>query len=225
MSDSHDTPDFNAAAWTPRFVAFLRAQPPAPDGGHGLGHLRRVVATATHLAAAEGARLDVVLPAAWLHDCVAVAKDDPRRRHASQLAADAATTFLRDAGYPTEPLPAIAHAIAAHSFSAGIAPGSLEAKVVQDADRIDALGAIGIARAWLVGGALGLPLAHEDDPFADHRPLDDRAYTLDHYFVKLLRLADTMQTEAGRAEATRRTALMQAYLDQLRAEMTPSKHR
>ncbi|MEL7170539.1 MAG: HD domain-containing protein, partial [Bacteroidota bacterium] len=133
--------------------------------------------------------------------------------------ADTATAFLRDAGYPAEPLPAIAHAIAAHSFSAGIPPQTLEAQVVQDADRLDALGAIGIARAWLVGGSLGLPLAHEDDPFARHRPLDDRTYALDHYFVKLLRLADTMQTNAGRAEATRRTAFMQAYLDQLREEM------
>ncbi|MEO1630929.1 MAG: HD domain-containing protein [Bacteroidota bacterium] len=210
---------FDPDQWTPRFEAFLRAQPPAPDGGHGLGHIRRVVATVTHLADAEGARLDVVLPAAWLHDCVAVAKDDPRRRQASRLAADTATAFLRDAGYPAEPLPAIAHAIAAHSFSAGIPPETLEAQVVQDADRLDALGAIGIARAWLVGGSLGLPLAHEDDPFAQHRPLDDRTYALDHYFVKLLRLTDTMQTNAGRAEASRRTAVMQAYLDQLREEM------
>ncbi|MEM6784309.1 MAG: HD domain-containing protein [Bacteroidota bacterium] len=215
MSDSA----VDLSRWPPRFEAFLRAQPPAPDGGHGLGHIRRVVATATHLAEAEGARLDVVLPAAWLHDCVAVAKDDPRRKQASRLAADAAVAFLRDVGYPTTPLPAIAHAIAAHSFSAGLPPETLEAKVVQDADRIDAIGAIGIARAWLVGGALGLPLAHEDDPFADHRPLDDRTVALDHYFVKLLRLADTMQTEAGRAEAARRTTYLQAYLDRLRAEM------
>jgi uncharacterized protein len=178
-----------------------------------------VVANAVALAEREGARLDVVLPAAWLHDCVSVAKNDPRRMQASTLAAETASRFLRAANYPTGALPAIEHAIAAHSFSAGIAPTTLEAQVVQDADRLDALGAIGIARAWLVGGAMGLPLAHDDDPFADARPLDDRRYALDHYFVKLLLLADTMQTQAGRAEAERRTAFMRHYLDRLREEM------
>ncbi|MEM8560305.1 MAG: HD domain-containing protein [Bacteroidota bacterium] len=209
----------DAAHWLPRFERFLRQQPPAPDGGHGLGHIRRVVRMAQVLGQAEGARLDIVLPAAWLHDCALIAKDDPRRKQASRLAAEAATAFLQAEGYPHEALPGIAHAIEAHSFSAGIAPETVEAKVVQDADRLDALGAIGIARAWLVGGALGLTLAHEDDPFADDRPLDDRTYALDHYFVKLLRLADTMQTEAGRTEAERRTALMRTHLDQLRDEM------
>jgi len=91
--------------------------------------------------------------------------------------------------------------------------------VVQDADRLDSLGAIGIARCLLVGGRLDRPLCDADDPFCERRSPDDALYTLDHFYTKLLKLPATMQTAAGRAEAERRAGLMQEYLDALRAEI------
>ncbi|MDX1381797.1 MAG: hypothetical protein R3233_11780, partial [Xanthomonadales bacterium] len=114
---------------------------------------------------------------------------------------------------------AIAHAIEAHSFSAGIEPRTIEARVVQDADRLDALGAVGIARWMMVGGVLGHPLYDPDDPFAEDREPDDTRWSLDHWQVKLSRLPGTMQTETGRAEAERRAAVMRDYLDALRREI------
>jgi uncharacterized protein len=138
---------------------------------------------------------------------------------ASTLAAETATTFLSANGYPADLLPAIAHAIAAHSFSAGIAPQTIEAKVVQDADRLDALGAIGIARCLMLGGATGRPLYEAIEPFPNTRPPDDTAYTIDHFFTKLLTLAGTMQTAAARAEAERRTVFLQEFLDELATEI------
>ena len=206
--------------WEARFLAFLAAQP-GGDPGHGLVHLRRVVGAAQALAEAEGARLDIVLPAAWLHDCVQVAKDSPERRRASVLAAGQAERFLRDAAYPADCLPGIRHAIEAHSHSAGIAPRTPEAKVVQDADRLDALGAIGVARCIAVGASLGRPLYHAHDPFCDGREPDDAGASVDHFYVKLLKLESTMQTEAGRREARRRGAFVQSFLEQLRTEITP----
>ncbi len=161
-----------------------------------------------------------MLPAAWLHDCVIVPKDSPQRTQASRLAAEAATAFLRSTGYPARYLDAIAHAITAHSFSARIPTETLEARVVQDADRLDALGAVGIARTLMLGGALDRPFYDPDDPFAVARSPDDGLWTLDHFFTKLLTLAGTMQTPTGRVEAARRTAYMQGYLDQLRTEVT-----
>ena len=172
------------------------------------------------MAAAEHADLAVVLPAAWLHDCVIVPKDSPLRSQASRLAADAAIAFLHESDYSAADLHAIGHAIAAHSFSANIAPQSVEARVVQDADRLDSLGAIGVARCLMLGGAIGRRLYDPIEPFPDNRPPDDLTNTIDHFYSKLLRLADTMQTVAGRAEAQRRTAFMQAFLDQLRGEIT-----
>jgi uncharacterized protein len=214
------TPESLRREWEPQIVRFIAGQP-GDDPGHGLVHLRRVVATALALAAAEAARIDVVLPAAWLHDCVHVAKNSPDRSRASHLAAAHAVSFLQAAGYPPDALPGIAHAIQAHSYSAGIRPQSIEAKVVQDADRLDALGAIGIARCIAVGSALGRPLYEPDDPFCEARTPDDAGASVDHFYTKLLRLAATMQTDAGRIEAERRTAFIRAFIVQLRSEIAP----
>src|SRR5690349_2842394 len=106
--------------WPPRFMVWLAGA--GGDAAHDLAHVQRVVANAATLAAAEGADPAIVLPAAWLHDCVHVAKDSPLRAQASTLAADAAVAFLRANGYRAADLGAIHHAIAAHSFSANIAP-------------------------------------------------------------------------------------------------------
>ena len=205
--------------WEQQFAAFLDEQMATADSAHDRTHILRVVTMARQLALAEAAQLAVVIPAAWLHDCVIVAKDSPDRHLASQWAAETAVSFLARAGYPSEHLPAIQQAIAAHSFTAAIAPQTLEAKVVRDADRLDALGAIGIARCFVTGAHLGLPLYHSQEPFPLTRPADDRQYSLDHFYVKLLRLAEGMQTAAGRAEAQRRTEFMKRYLAELRREI------
>jgi uncharacterized protein len=198
---------------------FAHAADERADAAHDLAHLSRVVHAAVALAQEEGAQLDVVMPAAWLHDCVHVPVTSPDRPRASVLAGDAAVQLLRTLAYPDHALGQIHHAIAAHSFSARIAPTTVEARVVQDADRLDALGAIGIARCLMLGGQMKRRLYDPDDPFADHRSPDDAVSSIDHFYTKLLRLADTMQTNAGRREAQRRTAFMRHYLDQLRTEI------
>ncbi len=206
-------------SWEARFATLLAENRHAEDAAHDAMHIHRVVANARALAEAEGADCAVVLPAAWLHDCVIVPKDSLERMMASRLAATAAAAYLHDLGYPAVHIPAIQHAIEAHSFSARIAPRTLEAQVVQDADRLDALGAVGIARTLMLGGAMGKPLYDADEPFPVARAADDGENVLDHFFVKLLTLSDTMQTRAGRAEAERRTDFMHRYLAQLGDEI------
>lgn len=207
--------------WEAHFEQFVRlGLAEGSDPAHDLAHIRRVVANAHRLAAAEGADLAVVLPAAWLHDCVVLPKDSERRAQASRLAAERAGTFLRQADYPAASIPAIEHAIAAHSFSAGIPPETLEAQVVQDADRLDALGAIGIARTLLLGGVMGKPLYNDNEPLPLTRAPDERANVIDHFYVKLLNLAGMMHTAAGRLEGERRTRLMRLYLDELGRELS-----
>ena len=90
---------------------------------------------------------------------------------------------------------------------------------MQDADRLDALGAIGLARCIAVGAALGRPLYELEDPFCRSRTPDDRGASLDHFYAKLLKLADTMQTRAGRREAERRTEFLRAFIAQLETEI------
>jgi uncharacterized protein len=189
------------------------------DPAHDISHVQRVVQNTLRLTGAEGGDLLVTLPAAWLHDCISVAKDSPLRKQASKLAADEAVRFLEKLQYASALLPAVHHAIEAHSFSANIETESLEARIVQDADRLEAVGAIGITRCFLTGGTLGRPLYDPADPFAQKRQPDDLAYTLDHFYCKLLGLVDTMKTDAGRQEAEKRTIYMQAFLDQLSEEI------
>jgi uncharacterized protein len=208
-----------AIEWETRFAAFLVEQENASDAAHDEGHVRRVVANARKLAEAEGADLAVVLPAAWLHDCVVIAKNSLERGSASRLAAERAGELLRAAGYPAQHIPAIQHAIEAHSFSAGVAPQTLEAKVVQDADRLEALGAVGIARTLITGGANGTPLYDLAEPFPVTRVADDGTSIVDHFFTKLLRLADTMQTASGRAEAQQRAQFLKQFLSQMGSEI------
>ena len=189
------------------------------DAAHDLEHIRRVVANARGLATAEGAKLEIVLPAAWLHDCVSVPKDSPQRAAASRLAAAQAAQWLREWGWPEALLPEVAHAIEAHSFSAGIAPRTIEAKVVQDADRLDALGAVGLARCLVLGGAMERPLYVPADPFCARRAPDDRASCVDHLYTKLLKLEGTMQTAGGQTEARRRTEFLRVFLTELKREL------
>ena len=210
------------SGWEERFEAFLTkcyADDASADSSHGVEHVRRVVRAAKQLAEIERARLDIVVPAAWLHDCVLVEKSSPDRPRASTLAAGRARDFLIESGYPGSCIPGIHHAIRAHSFSAGIPPETKEAQVVQDADRLDALGAIGLARCLMVGERMGRLLYDPDDPFCRGRTPDDSRSAIDHFYTKLLTLPGTMQTEAGRSEAERRAAFLESYLTQLKSEL------
>jgi uncharacterized protein len=111
------------------------------------------------------------------------------------------------------------HAIEAHAFSANIHPRTKEAKILQDADRIEALGALGIARCFAVSGLLARPLFDPEDPFAERRQLDDSRFAIDHFAQKLLKLPETMQTETGRTLALERVNVMHGYLRQLASEL------
>lgn len=204
--------------WEAAFRTFLGRGSNGTDPAHDEGHVERVVRSATLLAEAEGADPDVVWAAAWLHDCVHVPKDSPDRPLASRLCARAATAFLLGANWQLEGIEAISHAIEAHSFTAGIETRTLEAKVVQDADRLDALGAHGLARNLMLAGSWNAGLAHPTDPWAEYRSLDDRAWAVDHFFAKLLTLASTMKTGSGRKEASRREGILRLFLVELAHE-------
>ncbi|AKM31059.1 hypothetical protein AB870_14435 [Pandoraea faecigallinarum] len=207
----------------------LAAQADSDDGSHDWSHLIRVWTLAKEIAASEaqGAHgpdtsavdLEMLAVATLLHDCVAVEKNDPRRAQASRLSADKARQILHAMGWPAGRIDATAHVIEAHSFSAGIAPRSREAGILRDADRLDAIGAIGIARTFYVAGRMGSRLYDPMDPFATDRSLEDRRFALDHFEAKLFHLADGLTTPASKAIAQRRVATMRMFVDMLREEI------
>src|SRR5439155_16099852 len=190
------------------------------DLAHGWEHVTRVYALALHIAEQEGANRFVVAMAALMHDLGRTVQADSITHHAD-LSVALATELLATYQVSADIQEAVLHAIIAHSFSRGIPPRTLEARVVRDADRLDGLGAIGILR-WAIAGTLRRSpqtnTYHPTDPFAEQRTPDDRSYMLDHFFIKLLKLSDTMSTETGRALAQQRTAFMRIYLDELRKE-------
>ena len=199
--------------WTSRLIAIAAAQV-QDDGAHDLNHLHRVWRLARQLLASHAdADALVVQAACYLHDLVNLPKNHPERAQASRMAARQAQALLAQAGFPADKLPAVAHAIEAHSFSAGIAPRTVEARIVQDADRLDALGAVGLARLFYTAGRMGSAFAHPSDPRAVSRPLDDRAYALDHIDAKLATLPATMHTEAARQLADERLNWLRAFRD------------
>lgn len=202
------------------FIEFLEQDSSGGrDLAHDLAHIKRVVNSAVRLCAEENADSEVVQAAAWLHDCVTLPKNHPNRKISSTLAAEKAAKFLADTDFPKSKIFLVVHAIESHSFSAGITPETLEAKIVQDADRMDALGAIGIARCLVVGGVLGRPLYNPSDPFCDNREPDDSLWTIDHFYVKLFKLPETMHTDSAKKEALKRVQVMKSWLNELKSEI------
>jgi uncharacterized protein len=192
---------------------------PGDDGSHDIGHLARVWANARAIQAEEGGDAELLAAAVLLHDCVHVEKSSPLRARASRLAAERARRVLAGLGWDGVRIEAAAHAIAAHSFSAGIAPETLEARILQDADRLEALGAIGIARLFYTAGRMGSLFYDPADPRAERRALDDRAFAIDHFRAKLLRLEGSFQTATGKRLARERTRLVADFLAAFEAEI------
>ncbi|VUT03334.1 phosphohydrolase [Klebsiella spallanzanii] len=207
--------------WQQRFETWLTKHHSQGDAAHDISHFRRVWATAQQLAEDTDVDRLVILTACYFHDIVSLAKNHPERSRSSAMAAEKTLAILRSTfpDFPADRYPAVLHAIEAHSFSAAITPQSEEAKIVQDADRLEALGAIGLARVFAVSGALNNILFDADDPFADQRELNDKTYALDHFQCKLLRLPETMQTVKGRAMAVHNARFLVQFMAKLSSEL------
>jgi uncharacterized protein len=194
------------------------------DCGHDWLHVRRVLRTALFLCRKEGgADEEIVAAAVLFHDAIMYPKDSAMSGQSSSESAKLVTHILDYIRFPKLKIPAVAYCIEAHSYSKGIVPKTLEARIVQDADRLDALGAIGVARTFAVGALLGgrggRPFYSEEDPFCCSHTPDDAAYNLDHFYKKLLLLENKLNTKSAKAIAHRRTEFMRKYLKEFEREL------
>jgi len=189
------------------------------EPGHDLDHVTRVALWTVRFGWPLGVAPRLAVAAALLHDLVDVPKNSPDRPRASALCAEAARDVLAEAGLSPEALGDVYEAIRDHSFSRGAKPQRALGWALQDADRLEAVGAIGVLRTAATGGAMGSRLFHPDDPWALGRPLQDDRFVVDHFFRKLLRLPATLNTAAGRAEALRRARRMVGFLRDLGDEL------
>ncbi len=205
----------------PITVEAARSLYDAGGGGHDFDHVLRVTALAEHIARAEGADLAIVRTAALLHD---IGESADRANH-HLLGAQRAREIL--AGRPAVFIDAVAHAIEAHRFRHDPQPATLEAQVLSDADKLDAIGAIGIARAFAYAGAAGTALwrrpwreiAAEGGDARNAPAALGSAYTPVHEFVyKLDRIPERLYTATARVIALERREIMREFFDRLDLE-------
>lgn len=207
--------------WQAQFENWLKNHHQHQDAAHDVCHFRRVWATAQKLAADDDVDMLVILTACYFHDIVSLAKNHPQRQRSSILAAEETRRLLREefVQFPAEKIEAVCHAIAAHSFSAQIAPRASSRSASWTILASVVKGAIGLARVFAVSGALGVALFDGEDPFAQHRPLDDKRYALDHFQTKLLKLPQTMQTARGKQLAQHNAQFLVEFMAKLSAEL------
>ena len=189
------------------------------DPAHDFDHIMRVYKNAQQIIKKEKVNEKLVLSAVLLHDVVSFPTSDKRSKNSSIESAKKAKTILKKYDFTSDEITIVCDAISEHSFSQKKIPNTIEGKILQDADRLDALGAIGIARVFATGGSLLRPFYNLDDPFCKKRMPDDKTWTLDHFFEKLLKLEFLMNTKSGKIEAKKRTKILKDFLKQLKHEI------
>ena len=189
------------------------------DSAHDFEHIMRVYKNAKKICKTEKANQKLVLCAALLHDIVSYPKSDKRSKNSALESAKKAEKILKKYSFSDDEIHVISEAIKEHSFSQNKTPKTIEGKILQDSDRLDAIGAIGLARVFATGGSLKRPFYNLDDPFCKNRTPDDKVWTLDHFYKKLLKLESLMNTKSGKLEAKRRTIILKDYLKQLKQEI------
>jgi uncharacterized protein len=203
----------------------VERQLPPGELAHDRHHIARVYHWALRLSAEGGADPDLAGATALVHDLAFVPKDSPDRALGGERSAQLAGAVLVNAGYPPAAVAAIAEAVRTSSWSRGLPPTNALGVVLQDADRLDAIGAIGLLRTVACAQFMSRPdrpgrFYHDNDPFADTgRPLDDRQQAIDHCYAKLLKLAAGMHLPTAKAEAAKRHAALVDFLGVLRREL------
>lgn len=189
------------------------------DPAHDFEHILRVYKNAEKICKTEKANKKLVLSAVLLHDIVSFPKSDKRSKTASIKSAIKAKKILKRFNFSMTEIKIIMDAIESHSFSKNKKPKTLEGKILQDADRLDALGSIGIARTFAVSGGENRPFYNKYDPFCSNRKPDDQKWTVDHFYKKLLLLQTRMNTRFAKNEAKRRTKILKKFLNDLKKEI------
>lgn len=214
--------EVDAKLWA-RVETEARARARSNEPAHDFFHVERVVVNALAIARGEGLPDESVgasALAALLHELFTLPKDHPESSRAGDTCAEHARELLaRDGDADAATISAVYSAIRDHSFSKGVVPEAAVSRVLQDADRLDAVGAIGLARMWATCADMKRPFYAPEDPFCVARAPDDKLWGLDHVFKKLLAIPALLHTKTARAMAEVRVDFLNVYLVQLRREI------
>ena len=185
--------------------------------GHDYFHTLRVYKTATRIAEAEGADVATVSLAALLHDV-----DDRKLSPETCVNKDKARAFLRENGASEASIETICKIIAEVSFSEGIVPDTLESQCVQDADRLGALGAVGIARTFAYGGSHHREMYNPDIPpkinMSKEEYANSKSTSINHFYEKLFLLKGLLNTSSAKQIAEYRENFMHNFVNEFLSE-------
>lgn len=199
-------------------ATFVRQKLEGEGTGHDWWHIYRVWQTSKAIAQEEGGNSFVIELAALLHDIADHKFHNGNEKVGPQVAFD----FLQSLEVEKTIIKQVIKIMEEISFSKGMKPGSLEGLIVQDADRLDAMGAIGIARAFAYGGYKEREIYNPDIQPVEYNTKEDYKKntnpTLNHFYEKLLLLKDLMNTNKGKSLAKERHIFMQNYLNQFYQE-------
>ena len=199
-----------------------RAASVSAEPAHDFSHVLRVTENARRICAGEQLSpqvRDVAIHAALLHELFNYPKDHPQSHLSGDVCAEHALQALQKLDYPESFAGEVTACIRDHSFSKGVTPGSMAARVLQDADRLDAIGAVGVARWAATCASMGTPFYHPADPFCREHEPNDKQFGLDHFYRKLLRIEQGLHTATARTIAAERVDYMQGFLRQLESEL------
>lgn len=202
----------------------------ATCSAHNLDHIMRVYNLCLKLSKYEkDVDMEVLIPAALLHDISRADedRDETRRTDHAMLGSIVAESILKNINYPEIKIDRIKHCIETHRFRSTTSPETIEAKILFDADKIDSLGAVGIARSYVFAGQFGqdisdLSLDGNENKMAQNNPVNDvkKHTALKEYHYKFKNIPDKLYTENGKEIAKKRLKFMDCYFEQLESELS-----
>lgn len=184
---------------------------------HSKSHVERVYNLAVRIAKEENADLGVVKAAVLLHDIARAMEDEGKIEDHATEGAKIARKVLEEADFPKEKIDKVIHCIEVHRFKKGMEAESSEAKILQDADRLDIIGAIGLARTFARGGWSNIPIY--DPSIPPKEKYDGKSLTsVNHIYEKILKVKDTITTNTAKKIAEERYKFVEEFLERLLKE-------
>jgi len=188
-------------------------------GSHAFDHTQRVYNMAIKLAKGQNADTDIIKSAALLHDVARLKEDNNEVEDHAEHGAEMAKKILSDMHFSNEKIKKVCYAIKVHRHSKRMNAKTIEAQILQDADRLDALGAITIARMFSTGGKIGIPIFNPDIPFGKIHPGYKSESTIHSFHAKILKITpDQFNTAKAKKIARKRYAFVEKFLKQFRKE-------
>ncbi len=200
-----------------KITDYAKSQFTVDATGHDWGHVERVCRMATYLGEREGADQDIVIISALLHD-IGLADEIKLGVDHSDRSASMAESYLRSIDFEKNKTERIVEAIRCHRYGKRLIPQTVEGKILQDADRLDAIGAIGIARAFAYGGARGAPIYDAEEKAENYDPFKVKS-TMTHFQEKLLKIKDSLHTPSAKEIGEGRHQFLLQYIDEFYKEI------